>query len=126
MYAGPLRSQHGQDGPQHVEGTEDVRVENRASLRVGGFLHGAEQSVAGVVRDDVDPAESGDGIIHSGMHRRGLAHIGRDCEQHCIAVEFEERRGVPCESGNRFAGLEGLARQFEADARAGTGDQPGT
>jgi hypothetical protein len=124
--AGALRSQHGQDGPQHIERAEDVRVEYRASLRVGGFLHRAEQSVAGGVRDDVDPAESGDRIIHSGTHRRGVTHIGRDGEQVWIALEFEERLDVPRESGNRFAGLQGLTRQFAADAGGGAGDQPGT
>jgi hypothetical protein len=52
-----LGAHHREHGTGDGEQAEDVGVEHRADLGVGGLLDGPEQAPPGVVDEHVDPAE---------------------------------------------------------------------
>lgn len=59
-----LRAQVGQGCPGNLHRADEVGVDLVDDLFVGHFFGGAQQAVAGIVDDDVDPAEFGECLVH--------------------------------------------------------------
>ena len=81
-----------QDQARQRRGCEEVQLEQRPQLLVGGLLHGADLSAAGVVDEHVNPAESLDGGGHGGL----TLFRGGDVERQRVGAVWQiaERLGA--------------------------------
>ena len=68
----------GQDGLDHRDGAEEVRLEQGADLGVVAFFDRGAITVAGVVDQDVDAAEPLLGLLHGGGDLVGMGDVKRD------------------------------------------------
>lgn len=124
--SGSLGAEYRQCRAEHVEHSEDVGVEHGAGLRVGGFLDGSEESVAGVVGDHVDAAEPRERALHRFPDGLLVTHVCPDEEQ-AVAVrfgQFVQGSGVAGDRRDGIAALQYLEGQFAADAGRRAGDEP--
>src|SRR5207244_9444160 len=64
----------------------DIDVENAAILSFGGLIQWAYPLNAGVVKDDVEPAEFVDRKIDHPLHVRVFRHVGAD--ERRLTAEF--------------------------------------
>ena len=105
----------------------DVGVEDVSGLLVGGFLHSAEQSVAGVVGHDVDPAERANGGVDGVADQSVIGDVGGVGQDSSVESSGER---VDCvdvagERQDVVATLGGGCCQGQSDAGRGAGDEPG-
>lgn len=84
--AGALAPQHRQYGALNGERSEHVGLVHRADRGVVGFLDGGEQSGAGVVDQDVDPAEPLDRCVYGRLDALRVGHVQRRGEQRVAGV----------------------------------------
>ncbi len=68
-----------QHGADQCGGPEDVQVEQRTQLGVGGLLGRADVAAAGVVDQHVDPAVAVGQIPHRGLDAEGVGDVQRQC-----------------------------------------------
>jgi hypothetical protein len=61
----------------HAQDAEDIGVEQRLRLADAGFLDGTHQIDAGVVDEDVDPAEAAPHIFNAGLNRSLISDVKR-------------------------------------------------
>ncbi len=94
-----------------------VSIWSRASC-LGQLLDEAEVAVAGVVDDDVEPAEVVVGLLDGGEVGVAVGDVQLDRQQR-VAVfldEVGERRGVAGGARDLVAAIEGRDRPFPAEA----------
>ncbi len=120
-------------GPQVRQGRADqldragqVGRDDVVDLVVGQLLGRAEQAVAGVIDDDVDPPELGE---RPGDDRLDAGHVdyveGRGPELVTVlAGQVIDRSGLPDRAGYPVAALEQLLGQVPAEAAVDPGDEP--
>jgi hypothetical protein len=109
------------DGPGQVGG-DDV-----LDLVVGQFLGGAEQAVAGVADDGVDPAELAEGAVDELPDGGMVGHLQylRDERVRVAIGEVGDFRGVADGADHAVATVEQPAGKFAAESAADAGDEPG-
>jgi hypothetical protein len=105
---------------------EDLHIEERAQLRVGGLLQSADMAPSGVVDQHVDPAVPGqdigdhpvDGLSvrHIESHRLDLVRMGG---HHVVQGARAPGRGH-----HDVPGIRGGGGERPSEAAVGTGDQP--
>ncbi len=109
------------------EGTEQVGLQLVAELLLADLLDHPELAVAGVVDDDVEPAEV---LVRPGdrVERRGPVGDVELQGEDGVAVlldEVPEAADVAGGGGHPVAALEGCDRPLPAEAAGGSGDEPG-
>ena len=105
----PLGTQDREGRLRDPEGPEEVRLDLRARLGLREFLDHAEEPVAGVVDDDVEPAELRVRLRHGLERRRAIGDVERD-RQDAVAVlggQLAERVDVARRRGDAVTSLEG-------------------
>lgn len=126
--AGAGRTQVRQRRAQHVPSSDDLHVEHEAHVGVGGLLDGAEESVAGVVDDDVEAAEAVDGLGDGLLDRGRVDEVDLERQQagRVGAVEGgEQALGRPGRGRDAVAAPQQGGDEGEAEAARGAGDEPG-
>jgi hypothetical protein len=104
-----------------------VRLQLRADLVLRQLLDHAEVAVAGVVDDDVEPAEAGRRGLDGGEAGRAVGDVQGERE-HGVAVtlgEVVERGQIAGSRGDSVASLQCGLRPFPAEALGRAGDEPG-
>jgi hypothetical protein len=103
-------------------GCEEVQLEQRPQLRVGGLLHGADLSAAGVVDEHVNPAESLDSGGHGGL----TLFRGGDVERKRVGAVWQiaERFGAARAGDDRVTAGEGSLDDRPTEAARGARNQP--
>jgi hypothetical protein len=109
------------------DGAGEIGGDDVVDLGVGQFLGCAEQAVAGVADDHVDPAQLVVGAVDQGSDR---ARVGDVEELHVEGVGMllgQVGDGVGAADGadDGVAAVEQLAGEFAAEAAADSGDEPG-
>ena len=107
--------QRGLGDPQRAE---DVRLDLVARLLLGQLLDEAELPVAGVVDDDVEPAEVVVRLLDRGEVGVAVGHVELDRQQRVAVLldEVVERRGVARGGGDLVAALQRRDRPLPAEA----------
>ena len=110
----------------HPERTEEVRLELAADVGLAHLLDEAEVAVAGVVDDDVEPAEAIVRLLHGGEVRVAVGDVEGD-RQDRVAVgldEVVEGGGVAGGRGDVVASLECGDRPLATEPTGRSGDEP--
>ncbi len=112
---GPQVRQRGLGHPQRAE---DVGLDLVACLLLGQLLDEAEVAVAGVVDDDVEPAEVVVRLLDRGEVRVAVGDVELDRQQRVAVLlgEVVQGGGVAGGGGDLVAALEGRDRPFPAEA----------
>ena len=111
---GSLRTQVRQRGLHDPQRSEQIRLELRAGLSLGGLLDGGEQPEAGVVDDDVEPAEVFVACTHGVDHGTPVQLI-LELESECTVQV--ERRGEVGDRVHRSGGRDDGVTARERRAR---------
>ncbi len=100
------------------EGSEKIGLELGAGILFADLLDEAEVAVAGVVDDDVEPAEMVVRLLDRGEVGRAIVDVERDREDGVAVLrhEFVERSRIAGGGGNAVATLKGGDRPFAAEA----------
>jgi hypothetical protein len=77
----------------HVDGGKDIDFEDGAHLFLVQFLHCPFHSISGIVDDDIDAAEAGNGLF-DGVADREVAATGYPAASNCLTRE----RPSPCDA----------------------------
>ena len=91
------------DGAGEVDRAEHVRVELGRDLLLRALLGGAEQRVAGVRDDDVDPAEVRERPVHDGPDRRAVADVERVLHEAVRVRRAQVVEGAGAANGGGYA-----------------------
>ena len=115
------------DRTDQLDRRDHVGVDLAADLLVGEFLGQANQAVAGVGNDDVDPSELGERSVDHGAQLRGVGDVELGApELIAVAVgQVVESRGTAQRRGDSIAALEQDLGHLAAETAGGAGDEPG-
>ncbi|BFO18200.1 hypothetical protein SHKM778_45880 [Streptomyces sp. KM77-8] len=114
------------DRLSHPHGAEEVHVHMRPDLFLRGFLHHAVEQCAGVVDDDVQPAERSCRPLHPVEHGPTVGDIQRMRDQ-AVGVllgQFLQRLDVAGDSHYAVAARQGGLGEGPAQAAGCAGDEP--
>ncbi len=121
-----LRPQERQRGLRHPQRAEHVGLDLVARLGLGQLLDEAEVAVAGVVDDDVEPAEVVVGLLDGGEVGVAIGHVELDRQQRVAVLlgEVVQRRGVARGGRDLVAAFQRRDRPLPAEAARCPGDEP--
>jgi hypothetical protein len=117
-----------QSRAHHLDRPDEVGVDLVTNLLVGDLFRRTRQSVAGIVHDDVDLAEIGEGRAHHGANTIGVGDIERP-EPKTVAVLLRkvfDRGGFPHGAGDTIAPHQQFFSQRTAEAGGNAGNEPGS
>ena len=122
----PLQAHLRQNGAGHAQQAEDIRFKLAQDFRIVGFLDRTGQAVAGVVHEDINAFELGNGLLHHGGDIERIAQVQGDGEQ---AITGLRKRGgdflrIARGGENRITALKGSADEFAAKTLGRAGDEP--
>jgi len=111
---------------ENGEDAKDVDIEHGADFGVGDFFDGADDAIAGVLDEDVNAAEGGDGGGDGGFDLRFAGDIAGESKD-VVAVlgdEVAEGFGLAGGGDDAVAALEKLFGEDASEAFGGSGDKP--
>jgi hypothetical protein len=106
-------------------GTEQVRVELPLDLGITDLFRCAQQGVAGITDDDVDPLQLGEGAIDNVAHGRTVCDV-QDGDPETVAVfrgKILQRVGLADRRRNAVSALKQKLGQLAPEAAAGACDE---
>ncbi len=121
-----LLAQVRQRGLDHPHRAEQVGFELVAQFPLGQLLDRADLGVAGVVHDDVEPAEVLFGLLHGREDGGPVGHVQFQREDG-VAVgvgQFLEGGGAPGGGGDLVTARQGGLDEVAAEAAVRAGDEP--
>jgi hypothetical protein len=124
--AAALGPQVRQGRADHLDRAGQVGRDNVLDLVVGQLLGRAEQTVAGVIDDDVDAPELGERPGNDRLDAPGVGHVEvRGPELLAVlAGQVVDRPCLPDRAGHPVTALEQLLGQVPAKAAVDPGDEP--
>ncbi|AUX41706.1 uncharacterized protein SOCE26_031280 [Sorangium cellulosum] len=125
--AGALLPELRKHGARHREEAEHVRLEDAPHLVALGLLDRADDAVAGVVHQHIDPAEPSDGSLDRGGDGRLVRHVERKGEESLRPPEAVRDAPRIARGGDHpIAGGERRVRDLRADSARCSRDEPNT
>nr|WP_323844487.1 hypothetical protein [Microbulbifer sp. GG15] len=122
-----LPAHMGQSCPGHREQAEHIGAEQVFDLLLRSLCHRAQQSIAGVVGQNIYAAETLDPLTNGRKRRLLVVNIEPYCQQvRVLAQPLGDCFRIPCGGNDRISGLQGLFGDQCAKFAGSASDKPST